>query len=287
MSSSSAAADAKRLVLGCAGIGMAYGRPSAAGEAPQAPASDDIAALLLRATELGLSIADTAPAYGASEALLGSFWDGSLWSKIGFEDTLEESFQKLQRPYVDALQWHNWHKDLLDNKAFVTKWESLVADDRCRRLGVTVYGAEDALAASQLPGFGLIQMPWNIFDQQSIAEISQTLRQRGVELAARSVYLQGLLAGRQPPTEAQALADPLREVTIAANKRGLSRPAYALRAALDCPDLDWVLVGCDHASQLDVVAEALHAEAIPSDEIRRWCQRCRVSSQALDPRTWH
>ena len=67
---------AERIVLGAAGLGMAYGRPDANGEMVQAPDEGMVQSVLAAAWDIGIRRVDTAPAYGQSEELIGKYWSG-------------------------------------------------------------------------------------------------------------------------------------------------------------------------------------------------------------------
>ena len=71
---------ASKLVLGTAGLGMAYGRLQADGAVPTAPDSGRAEATCQAAWEIGVRVADTAPAYGVSEKVLGRYWPGAIWT---------------------------------------------------------------------------------------------------------------------------------------------------------------------------------------------------------------
>ena len=117
-------------------------------------------------------------------------------------------------------------------------------DARIQQLGVSVYTPDEARAAASLENLHLVQIPWSILDQKHMAVAARYLQDKGIRIAARSVYLQGLLAGRQPPAEAAELSQVLLRIQERAQDYGLSAAAYALRAALDAPylrlDLGWL-----------------------------------------------
>jgi aryl-alcohol dehydrogenase-like predicted oxidoreductase len=271
MSSSSAAVEvlARRLVLGGAGLGMAYG-------GRERPDEGRVVETLAAAAELGIPAVDTAPAYGCSEERVGRYWRGAVWTKTGPGQDLGESLARLGRERVEVLQWHNW--TLEHGSAFRRLREAEAS--RVDRFGMTVYGAENA-AAALAAGGKVVQLPWNLLDQAPVNEVASAARTAGCALAARSVYLQGLLAGRQPPPAASGLAPAIARIARAAAEHGVPPAVFALRAALDHPALDHVLIGCDHPDQLRAVSCALRCAPVgPRTEL------AAAGEPGLDPRGW-
>lgn len=265
---------------------MAYGRPDSAGNSPTVPDPGRVEATCQAAWDSGLRIADTAPAYGVSETMLGRFWPGQIWTKNG-PDGLAASLARLGRDRVELYQWHNWHAELVDDREFEA-WLATHRDDaRVDHLGATIYGRNDALAAIETNAFSVVQCAWNVCDQGTarVAARHNTQRRR-VRVAGRSVYLQGLLLGRQLPAAAAAGRDTLESFARLAADAECSPAALALRAALACEDLDYILIGLDQPEQLVPVSEALSAPAL-DDELRTALASLDADGASwTDPRGW-
>jgi aryl-alcohol dehydrogenase-like predicted oxidoreductase len=119
-------------------------------------------------------------------------------------------------------------------------------------IGVSVYTPE-ALAALLDEGaeVDLVQLPFNVFDRR-FAPMLRRLKAAGVEVHARSAFLQGLFfldPERLPPFFA-----PVRErlVTLRAlaARHELPLAALPLGFALAQPDIDTVVVGVDGLANL-------------------------------------
>jgi len=235
--------------------------------------------------ELGIRIADTAPAYGDSELFLGKYWTGAIWTKTGTED-LEHSLERLQRNQVDLLQWHNWCADDC-RSPILQEWLAVSAEDaRIGEVGVTVYNSADALAGIEIDGVGLVQCPWNVCDVGTARAISAKAKSLDKRIAGRSVYLQGLLAGRKVPPEVTAGYATLTAFKQLACEVGCQSSVLALRAALECTHIDFVLVGLDHPDQLNPVREALQRPPL-DDAIKNALTKFDANGAAwTDPRNW-
>jgi aryl-alcohol dehydrogenase-like predicted oxidoreductase len=199
---------------------------------------------------------------------------------------LDASLGRLRRQHIDLLQWHNWTRERLGDDRFATAWQTLSADPRCLALGASTYGADDALAAVESGQFAVVQVEWNVLNQSAVRAAAAVARQRGVKLAARSVLLQGVLTdrGRRLPPYLSGLA-PWRDKAVSlARSLGMDLQTLSLRAALENPDLSYVLVGVDTRGQVGehVAAAAVAGPALPWPAIEELHADCDLT----DPRRW-
>ena len=280
---------ASKLVFGAASVGMAYGLPRQSAGANVAPAESDAALLVEHALELGIATFDTAPAYGDSEERLGRILGprGRIWTKVSAGDpraSLESSLERLRRPRVELLQWHNWTAALRDDKAWTAAWSALRGDARAGRLGATTYGVVDAVAAAASGLFDVVQCEFNLLNQAVVAALEEYVQQGRVEVAVRSVLLQGALTddGRELP-DLPSLRAAVARARSAAEGVGMTR--LALRAALEKPGIAHVLIGIDRPEQLD---EATRLAAGPSlsAEMRARIAGLDIGDASCDPRRW-
>jgi aryl-alcohol dehydrogenase-like predicted oxidoreductase len=99
----------------------------------------------------------------------------------------------------------------------------------------------------------LIQLPFSVMDQRMLTSGHlERLKNKGVEIHVRSVFLQGLLL--MPPDSIPAFFEPVRPLLIrwhaAAQEQGLTVNQAALSFAKNIPYIDTVLVGLDNLAQL-------------------------------------
>lgn len=291
---------ASRLVVGTAAIGMPYGLPDPATGVPRRLDDAEAEALVRDAVACGLRVFDTAPAYGAAEERLGRALagDGVIWTKLDATTiahgdpeeaacaALERSLQRLARSRVDVVQWHNWRAELREDERFCAAWHALGRDARCATLGASTYGPEDALAAVESGLFSVVQIEWNVLNQAALRAVAHTARSRGVRLAARSVLLQGVLTerGAHLPAHLSGLTTWRRRAATLAERFDMDLATFALRAALEHPDLDHVLVGIDALGQAagHVAAATAGPALLPWAEIDALHADCELT----DPRRW-
>lgn len=289
-------------MLGTAGLGMAYGLPAADGGPPEPPSIEAAVDLLRAALSAGIGGFDSAPAYGEAEAVVGRALAGTgvVWTKLDHRlepgpglsgrafASLGGSLGRLQRERVDLLQWHNWTATLAQDPWFVDCWRGLAGDRRVGALGATTYGPDDASAAVESGLFSVVQVEWNLLNQRVVRTIAPRARARGVRIAARSVLLRGVLTpkGDRLPDGLAALVEPRQRAVRVAAELGVSLPALALRAALDEPDISFVLVGTDRREQLDEALAAAMAPALPPEVWSRLRELEAADPQVADPRHW-
>jgi 1-deoxyxylulose-5-phosphate synthase len=287
----------EKIVFGTAALGMAYGLPRVGEAAAHAPSQDDVQALIDHSLALGIDTFDTAPAYGASEERLGRALRGRgrVWTKVRSPDppatSLTRSLEHLgQRPHVDVLQWHNWTASLLDDASWRSAWSALRAHDsqRVKRLGATTYGKVDAVAALTSGLFDIVQVEFNLLNQGVVESLAKEDRKSTTRISVRSVYLQGALTdeGRSLPDRPALRQGALRAKELALKSGdGGGLTHLALRAAIDHPAIDYVVLGFDRAEQIDIALSMLERplaaevrDAIPSLDLG--------GDPAADPRTW-
>lgn len=196
-------------ILGTAQIGNDYGISNRSGKV-----SDENFKKVLRAAEKsGVSYLDTASDYGDSEERIGKFYEltkkFSLITKTANSSELlptkekikflkEEflnSLKKTKREKVEVLLIHNV-SDITgsDGCEIYHSLSELKNKGLINKLGVSVYSLDDLNQISSEISIDVLQYPINVFNQEFLnnKEI-KLLKESGVELHARSVFLQGIL----------------------------------------------------------------------------------------------
>lgn len=267
-----------KLGLGTVQFGLDYGVANREGRATE----DEVRRILKLAADGDVGVVDTAAAYGESEAVLGRCLPRPVpfqvvtktrplrervetspagrWIRDGFE----RSLARLSLERVDALLVHHV-ADLTgtEGREVLNALVDLKRSGRVARIGFSAYGDADIEAATALHDFDLVQLPLNVLDQRLVAS-GQLLRlkERGIEVHVRSVFLQGLLlmAPSSAPTYFAPIRDRLEAWRQALDERSLTplQGAFAFVRALD---VDVILVGVDSAAQLAANQDAYAAAA--------------------------
>lgn len=162
-----------------------------------------------RALELGVTLIDTAEAYGNghSEEVLGAALadrrdKAVVATKVApnhldpadLVGALEGSLRRLQTDYVDIYFIHWPHPDypIGDTMAAL---ERLRADGKIRAVGVSNFSTRDIAAASEHGTIDVLQPPYNMLWREVEAEVLPFCRERSIGVMPYSGLAQGLLTG--------------------------------------------------------------------------------------------
>ena len=132
--------------------------------------------------------------------------------------------------------------------------------------------------------FDILQFPYNLFDRQFDVYLSQ-LKQSGVEIHTRSVFLQGLffkdlgsLSGQMEP-----LKPYLLQIRFYCAVHSITIEQCALSFVLRNPFIDGVLIGVDNISQLQNNINV----AICTKEVEELAKQITVKeTYLLNPSNW-
>ncbi len=285
-----------KLGLGTAQFGMDYGITNARGRT----SPDEVRAILDVAREAGISLLDTASAYGECEAVLGAAMsadedfrivtklpaqrDGDPDPVSSARAAFDRSLANLRRESVYGLLVHA--ASALLEPTGDQLWELLVrlkADGRVERIGVSLYADECEATIARYP-VELVQAPLSLLDQRLLAngQLAE-LKRRGVEVHVRSVLLQGVIAldPAALPSGLDGLREPMTALRRGVAREGLSVLEAAIGFAYDRPEVDGVLVGVTTADELRQIIDA--AERPDLRDAHRYAVR---DERLIDPRRW-
>ncbi|NKB63165.1 MAG: hypothetical protein GKR95_13940 [Gammaproteobacteria bacterium] len=288
-----------KIAVGTANFGMTYG----IGVESHRVAENEVARLIEYCVNQKLAMFDTAPGYGESEQVLGRICLGGSYivtkmvklerNEVSddciarLENGLQNSLRKLRVSSVYGLLVHSVADLYKPGAERIVSWMSgLKERGLVNKIGVSVYTQEevDDLYNKKCI-FDLIQLPLNIFDQRLL--ISGTLdwlREKGVEIHARSLFMKGLLLKEEfPPINAPLLHDHhQRFISYLSN---LSVDAFdvcmAFAKSLDVVDR-WVL----GFSQVEQLRRVIQWDDDVSGEKICFEDWALTSSTSVDPRCW-
>lgn len=287
---------AAALGLGTAQFGMDYGISNRTGRTPEA----EVARILGLAWDAGCRVLDTAAGYGESEAVLGRLFDESHPFRIvtktpaaagnGSGPKIGEAFAaqlaRLRRRRIYGLLVHRT-SDLLGPFGAELYRELRALKDMgfVERIGASAYDGAEIDALLDRFDLDLVQLPVNVFDQRLVnnGRLSR-LRDHGVELHARSAFLQGvlLLEPNELPEFLRPLARPLHDFRAAAEARGMSPLQAALSFVRNLDGIAVVLVGVTRQAELEEVLAAF-ASGQSFDAAPFACADARLVNPSLWP----
>jgi aryl-alcohol dehydrogenase-like predicted oxidoreductase len=213
----------------------------------------------------GISLLDTAAAYGDSETRLGTWLGAPDGGSPAFQivtklaagpaaqvrQQLHDSLIRLRQPQVYGVLFHQFASFRQHPEAWLALQEARAAG-AVQRIGLSLYHPEEAeWLLAELPDVDLVQVPFNVLDQRFGALLPE-LQRRGVEVHVRSAFLQGLLlrdATRLPAFFAPLAAKIVRLHDLA-REAGVPLAALLLLFAAGAPGVSRVVIGVDSADNL-------------------------------------
>jgi len=255
----------KKLGLGTVQWGLPYGIANHNGAATP----ETVTMLLSAARRFGIEVLDTASLYGKAEAVLGeNSLDGfkvvtksPSFAGQRIEDADVENLNETFRRSLIKLNTTNVYGLLIHHadNIFLTGGEKLIAaivelknEGFVKKIGISVYDSKQLDSVLKLLTPDLIQLPLNIFDQRMLESGHlELLKNRGVEIHVRSVFLQGLLLMQvsDVPKYFQPIYPLLTRWHDAARDQGFTLHQAAIGFVKNLPYVDTVLVGLDSLLQ--------------------------------------
>ena len=277
----------EKLGLGTVQFGQPYGVSNTRGQVSPMEA----AAILAGARNAGIRLLDTAANYGEAEAVLTKLDTGkfrivskTIGLKQGLDQVIARARQSAAALKADTLLVHA-AADLLspDGDALWSALRRLRDDGVFRKIGISVYLADDpaALAARFRPD--VMQLPFSLLDQRLLANGTLArLNELGVEIHARSLFLQGLLFLDALPEKLRHAGPHLSNVKARLRDASITPLAAALGFVLSRPEIAFGLVGVTSAAELDEIISAARKPLPDLD----WAAFALDDEVVLTPSLW-
>jgi aryl-alcohol dehydrogenase-like predicted oxidoreductase len=257
-----------KLALGTVQFGLNYGISNYSGQVH----IDEARKILKFAGEMGIDSIDTASGYGESEKILGDIGVNgfkvvtktvSLRSGVkNVLDSFHQSLIDLNLSRVDGLLIHDINDIYL--KEFETLFIQLMKlkkNNQINKIGFSVYTPNQVDYLLDNFDFDLIQVPFNIFDTRLIdGKQLQRLKHKGVEIHARSIFLQGILL--TSPDKRPKYFDKYKEIFNAWDEWLKDIKVSSLEAAVNFAYsealIDKVIIGVTNLVELDEIINAIN-----------------------------
>ncbi|HJZ78025.1 MAG TPA: aldo/keto reductase [Vicinamibacterales bacterium] len=273
------------------------------------PDERDAIALVRAALDAGITLIDTAPAYGASERIVGAVAGRDPRAIVATKVTvpastglpapagvatavaasLESSLRTLRRDIVDVVQIHNATREMIEDRRVTDALLDVKRRGLARVIGASVYGEDAALAVIASGEYGVLQIALNALDQRMCERVLPAAAAAGVGIIVRSAFLKGALTPK-----AQWLPEPLAPVRDAARRArdvladgSWERlPTAALRFCLSVPDVASVLVGARTRGELIAAVDAERAGPLEPTRLAVASQLGLADDALLNPSRW-
>ena len=293
-----------KLGIGTSQFGLDYGISNTSGKT----SLKEVQSILKVATENGVDVLDTAYFYGDSESVIGrclpeqnrfriitktpsfkknrySADDGNIIKKA-----FCESLKRLRLSSVAGLLIHHADNVLAEGGEFLYDvMHELKSKGLVEKIGFSVYSKEQINQLLDLYDFEMIQVPVNVLDQRLIkGDELKKLRNKGIEVHARSIFLQGLLL--MDSNNIHSYFDPIKPVI---NKyrsfiisRGLTPVEGAINFVASVPEIDYIIVGVNTAEHLKANLDGLKStlkDRIPLEDFSMFSLE---DSRYINPDLW-
>ena len=257
-----------RIGLGTVQFGIDYGITNVRGKVDE----KEVSRIAETAVKVGITVIDTACEYGISESVLGRIFpkdvdlrivtktpvstspeiDTDFCNKVKskFENSLsqlgiDQSYGLLVHHAADILK--------LGGDKLVQMLRSLKSEGKTEKIGVSIYNAEEIDGILKIFQPDLVQIPINILDQRLLKSGQlQKLKNLGVEIHARSLFLQGtlLIDSNKLPAFFSPVQHRFKEIESMAVTLGLSKLELCLLFGLSVKEIDILIIGITSLNEL-------------------------------------
>lgn len=261
-----------KIGLGTVQFGLKYGISNSRGKTDVS----EVKLILEYAEKRGIRFLDTASTYGDSEECLGEALrltgPFSIVTKtppvqneiIGQEalKSIDEAFaaslKRLGVEKVYCLMVHHAKDFLLDGSdSLFERLQGYVTEGLIGKIGVSVYDPESLRLILERYPIDLVQLPINVFDQRFLEDnYLSELKKSGIEIHARSIFLQGLLLMQALPGYFAPIKGHFDDYMRRLEARDISPLEAAAGFVNAIDEIDVMLCGVNDLSQLREIVTA-------------------------------
>ena len=248
-----------KLMLGTVQFGLDYGVNNLSGRVPKKEVFD----ILNTAAKNDVLDLDTAVAYGQSEQVIGDFLKSNknnfnIVSKLPLCDSSQVSkhvFGSLNRLGLKKIYGYLFHdfNHFQKDPKILDELLLLKNEDYICKVGFSLYFPRELewLLNNNVP-FDIVQVPFSVFDQR-FSRLFPLLKNRGVQIHTRSVFLQGLVFKKEDDLQDRflKLKPKIKKLNNLAEFRQISVADVCLSFALLNEYVDKVIIGVDCKSHFE------------------------------------
>ena len=153
------------------------------------------------------------------------------------------------------------------------------------KIGVSIYDLQDIEYIIKCGDIDLVQLPLNLFDQRFFRSGAlNKLKNKDIEIHARSVFLQGLLLMPEDLAieKKPGAANYIKKLNNFSESSNISQLSLALGFISNINEVDHIIVGVTSRSQLQDIINAYGYKIDPS----ALSEFSVKDAQVTDPRLW-
>lgn len=285
-----------KIVIGSAQFGNSYGISNKIGKV----LPSEVDKILNIARTYNIDTIDTAISYGNSESVLGNVGvsDFKIITKLPqlpenladmqgwIEKQIEGSLNRLDKNSIHALLVHN--SESLEGKAgqmLGLVLDRLKSSGIIKKIGVSIYNPSALEKIMQNANIDIVQAPFNIVDTCiNSSGFLDILCKKGIEVHARSVFLQGLLLmdRNDIPKKFERWSKLWNYWHDNLNNYNLDSLTQCISFVNSFSRIDRMVIGVETADQLQQIIDAINLNVVAFD----WSQMSSNDDLLINPSNW-
>ena len=251
--------------------------------------SIDVDSILKLANDKGIDTFDTAFAYGDFLSLIGDKHNLKIITKFSVLDNYNDIFQKIKYAeeqynfggYYGLLIHDPQNLEIADKSELVSLFNKLRNGGLVKKIGISVYDLNDLEDFRNIIEPDIIQIPLNPLNQTFINnKFIDYVEQQGIEVHARSLFLQGVLLAYKLPESLHDL-EPLWRLYMEETKSFKSKLEALLSWAFTHQWVSkWILGVSSNADLIEII------ESKTQEISQSFSSLKDMAHPMTDPRNW-
>ncbi len=285
-----------KIILGTVQFGLDYGINNPKGKVQK----KEVHQILDVAHAEGLTLLDTADAYGNASDIIGDYHQKNnryfdIITKFksneeriqNIESLINKTLERIGTRNIWAYLFHSFN-DYIKYKHLINQLENQKSKGKIKNIGVSIYTNEQFEEVLKNDSIDVIQLPYNLLDNNTQrGTLLEEAKEKGKIIHVRSVFLQGLFFKQisNLPEKLKPLSKNLEKIKSITQKHDIPMADLALKYVLANPCIDGILIGVDNKKQF---LQNINAIAQPLDKkIQKEIDSIHVDEiDLLNPSNW-
>ncbi|MBL7058480.1 aldo/keto reductase [Patescibacteria group bacterium] len=230
--------------------------------------------LLNLAHKYGVDTLDTSPRYGNSESVIGEYHAknsyifkvctkvdnleaASLSSEKRIFDSVVNSIRVSRVSHIETLYLHQNEMEIISDDSITTSLEKLKNSGLVKKIGVSIYSAEECKFALESHVYDVIQLPISILDSYIYSNLIAN-NSINKEIIGRSIFLQGILFNRKDIKnkikQSKKVFDYISKLDNLASEYNIDLITMACSFAFSLTKVDGIIIGTNvEKNLLDII----------------------------------
>lgn len=253
------------------------------------PTESDAVKVLYTALDNGINFFDTAPAYFASEEILGKAFKGMrkevlLATKCGewfdgkssvydysYNETkkfIDNSLRLLQTDYIDLLQIHSANVEIIQKGETLAAMKEAQKSGKVRYLGLSTDFIDAAVLAIETGEYDSIQVSYNAINLLFAREVFSQAKEKNIGVIIKDGMARGKLSRKFADGTAPDERKHIERIKELADKHAMSLSELAVRFVISNPVVSSVIIGTKKNEHLISNIASIKQGELPSELVQ-------------------